>query len=441
LVEGPQEPIEVELVSSDGVGPEHESAVSHPIPRRATWIHSEAGRLSLVAAGAALVALLIGWTVGRATAPGGDVVTSAPPAATTPTGPSSETTNDTIAPVESTSTTTSVADSTERVVAPTTAPAPMGVRTAEIDEAVAGLPVEIVATLTGRNLAVLDLAAGTVDERTVDRPPFGPGGIHAGDGWVLLPSWDDDVAWTLLSQGGIDDVELGSANRVLDVAGADTFWRIDDELLERRPGVAEEFAFDGTPTGAALELPTAPGWADPLGGLLVPTVGGVYRVAGDGVTQLSDGTLLGVNATHAVAFECDDGLVCGYQLIDRASQQRTVVVPGGALGASPRFDRPWWPLPSSAISADGDAMITIWFDEERDSSRPVLGVLDLVDGDFRALMEARDRTSIGWSPDGGFVFFADGGRLFAFERASGDVVTVTDDLFAVEAFAIRPTAG
>ena len=86
-----------------------------------------------------------------------------------------------------------------------------------------------------------------------------------------------------------------------------------------RPGIAEELRFDGTRTGVTLEVPTTPGSSDPPGGLLVSAVGGVYRVEELGISQLSGGSVLGVNATHAVVSECDDQMRCGYQLVDRGS--------------------------------------------------------------------------------------------------------------------------
>ena len=88
------------------------------------------------------------------------------------------------------------------------------------------------------------------------------------------------------------------------------------------------------------------------------------------------------------------------------------------------------------VSPDGSATIAVLRGE---GGVDRLGVLNLTTGGFAELAEVRDAVPAVWSPDGRFVFYVDGGRLSAFERASGDATEVSGELVGVGAIAVRPS--
>jgi hypothetical protein len=446
-VGGAREPIEIELVSNDDEGSRrveraHE-AVEPPAgsvpPQPGGLLDTEHGRLTVVALVVAIVALPLGWVLGRSGGSNEPAIDVTPTLATRSSDPARA--SDTLPRVSGgteveSSATTPATIALPSSSAPTAVASEITTREIAVDPLVAGSPIEIVATGAGRSVFIFDLQVGTVTERVVDRQPFGRPTVFTGQGWTLLPSWDDELESTLIRDGADPEpVDVGQAGQLLGLAGTDTFWRIVDESIGGGT-VVEQVRFDGAPTGVSFDLPARPRLADPAGGVLVEAASGLYRVGSDGVAKLTDGELLGIAEQWAVASECDDQLVCDYVVIDRATGGRTALPLDPALGPDPELLRPWWPVTSSVMSPDGMSVIVPWLDVGG-GFRETLGVIELATGEFTALDAELHPLTFAWSPDGRLLLYLDGGRLFAFDRTSGQTVRVAPDAEAVEALAIR----
>lgn len=439
-MEGPR--IEVELVSSDGT-PEP-AAIERPAPERLpSRFDGERGRLALAAGAALVIGAAMGWALGRTT----DVDDARPPATgrTTVAPPTDPTAGEVLPEPER-----SDAPDTTRfrpiIATPGTRPTDAVttvVSSFELPDRLAGVPAELLVTASRTRLFTLDLMAGELTERAVDRQPFGPPTMYAGDGWILLPSWDEDLESSLVRDGEPPILlDLGTAWELVGVAGDDAFWRIDDALATGGPGSVELIGNDGVLLGPTLDLPAYPVLADPAGGVVVDVAGDTYRIDPAGSTRLTTGELLAISATQVIVYECDDALQCAYQRVDRSTGDRSEVPVTDALGPDADLARPWWPLAGALISPDGEAVVTLSFDRDEERGfRETLGVLDLVTGAFVELAENRDTTPVVWAPDGAFVFYVAGGRLYAFDRAVGESIEVLPELVGVDALAIRPNTG
>lgn len=390
-----------------------------------------------VVVGIALMALVLGWMLGRS---GGTETVSPTPATTAPAATVPVATADVldpIAPIDGVTTTSPGSDA----AATTTSVDPVTVEIAAVDPIVARSPSQIVAIGSGRRLLTLDLPTGLLTTRVVDSQPFGPAAVFAGPGWELLPSWDPDLPATLVIDGTERHVDgLGSVAGLRWSAGADTLWRSDDDLFAGRAGLAEEVAVDGTPTGVSVALPVVPRMADPAGGLVVEVAGGAYRVAPDAIEPISPGRLIALSADRALVEECDAGLVCGYAWVDRRDGARTpltIVAPAGVGGY---LVPPVGDLAAAAFSPDGSAVVGYLADGP-DTELRSLGVIDVATGAYHELVTTLETVPFAWAPDGQVLFYLEGGRLLAYDRSSSSVRVVAARLSALEAFAVRAATG
>jgi hypothetical protein len=431
------QPIDVELVPNDGALERRAPDPPAPTPG---LLDAERGRLAVVAAAALLVGAALGWA-GR----GSSSDDAVPPATTRTTvaRPTETTIGDVLPEPEAPPTTRF-----RPIIAapPTTtsgASEMVAVSSVEIPDRLADVAAELVVTVRRATLFTLDLPTATLSERDVDRQPFGPPTLYAGDGWVLLPSWDDELPSTLIR----DDeppvgVDLGTAWELVGVAGSDTFWRVDKGLTTGRRGSVALIDVAGSPLGPVVELSQFPLLGDPGGGVFVEVAGDTFQVTPDGADRLTTGELLGASAAHAVVHECDDTLACSYRLVDRMTGERVDIPPAESRGVGTDLNRPWWTPGGALLSPDGDALVTLSFERDDEGRfRESLGVLELTTGEFTEFAVNRDLTPLVWSPDGAFVFYVDGGRLFAFDRAAGDSFDVLPELVGVDTVAIRSSAG
>lgn len=388
-----------------------------PVPR--------AGRTPALRAAIAVgvVALAIGWVLGRASEPRTAPTATTPAASEPPTA-----VDETLPSVEATAPgSPAPATSTTLTTAPPEPPI-------AVDARVTGLPARVIAYAAGEQLVELDLATGTAARRVVERQPFGPVQLYAGRDWVLLPSFDPALPSTLLMAGRPARlVDLGTAPQIVGLAGTDVIdgidgiWRLVD--ASGAATTVEIVGLDGEPTDVAIELPVAPVGVDPAGGLVVEVPGGTYTVGTDSPARLTGGKALAIGSGQLLAFECDDELACALHLVDRATGERERVaggVPGRDLAPAPIA------MGGSALAPDGSAAIVLWVAPGGTS----LGVLELGDGSFTELLPGPEVAPVAWSPDGRFVFHLRGGRIVAFDRERGDTVDVASGVVAVAAFAV-----
>lgn len=384
----------------------------------------------------AVAALALGWLLGRSG--GSNDESSVDTSATTSLATSTtQQVDDVIAGVEPVVTVPPAAP----VVVPETAPRAFYETTVEqvkVHESVAGLPIEIVALGSGRRVISLDLETGALDTRVIDSQPFGPPTLFVGEGWLLLPSWDDDLASTLIPDDAApESVELGPAWRLLTAPESGVIWRADAELFSDVIGVAEQIGLDGARLGVSVELPSAPLVADPAGGLVVQVPGGVFQVEPEGATRITPGRLVAIGADHALSHECDDQLICDYGIVDRATGMRSALLLGEALGEQPFLGTTWTPTSGSAFSPDGASVAVEWIGTVN-GFRAALVVLDLETGAVTEVAATIGAVPYAWSPDGRVLFYVHGGSLKALDIDTGEANSVVRGLVAVETFALRP---
>ncbi len=406
----------------DDVPPPFEGApvaTSEPAPT------SDDRRLWTVALAVGVTALALGWVLGRAGGSGADV------AAPTPTS---------VAPVTTVAGATipEVDDLDDRPeargegVAPAESARPAPTTMAidpdppiRIDDRLLGKPFEVVTLAPGRKLLEIDLLTGIVDERHHDGLVFGQPSLYIGEDWALILT-PFEARPSILFEGDGEAVEtevFGDNSPVLARAGEEFFWRLDGGLMSAGAGVAEELDRRGVPTGRTMELPRVPRAIDPAGGLIVEIPGGTFSIGHDGMAdRITTGRLLAVSEASALAQECDEQLMCEYVVIDRSTRERTAVPLPPELAASVELSgEDWWNV-ASPFSPDDAAAALVW--HRQDSA--MLVVIELVTGDLVELAQVRGPASATWAPDGSYLFFLDGTRLRAWQRATGELFDVVD---------------
>ncbi|MFW2336297.1 hypothetical protein, partial [Ilumatobacter sp.] len=300
-----------------------------------------------------------------------------------------------------------------------------------------GQPVEIVAYGNGQLLRRLDLAAGRLVTQRVPRQPFGRTRLIVGDEWVMFPPSDSELPTIVVGDGGeITEGFYGPTWEVAGVADGAGLWVMSEALAAGGAGLIERVPIS---SGGAekLTLPGPPSRFDPAGGFVVDAPGGSYRVAADGVSQITAGELIAIGREVALAEECDAGLTCSVVVIDRATGERSTLDVARPLDDTL--------LPSIAIvghesvSPDGAlAMVRVVNPGDGSSGQPMIGVIDLTTGVVAEVGFAQDIDQSVWSPDARFLFFNRGGKVVAYEPATGDSHVVADELIAIDAFGVRP---
>lgn len=178
---------------------------------------------------------------------------------------------------------------------------------------------------------------GIVDDRVVRIDPATGEVTVLGEGSRRAQEW----SWLIPRSGGVvlvseaaayfaDDgapmVDLGSGNG--------SSWPAADPTRLWVQSYPVAGPLDGGSTAELVDLATGetvatidlPRYAYPLGddgagGVLVQTEGGgIYAIDTTGAaTRLSDGTFHSASPTHLVLFRCDEHLVCGYEVVNRAT--------------------------------------------------------------------------------------------------------------------------
>lgn len=412
-----------------------EAVVSHSVGREPTRIWGPV----IVA----IVALALGWVLGRSGASGDASPTPAVASSSTSVAPP-RSVAEPIAPVDPV-----VADPAGGVdvnppVAGTEPPPDttpeVTVEQVTVAESLVGMQVELVALGGGRRLLTLDLRTGLLETRVTASQPFGPATLFVDTDVVLLPSWDEDLASTLIpTRGAPVEVELGLAYQLRTASELGVIWRSDPELFDDKAGMVEQIGLDGSSLGVSVELPSAPLTADPAGGLVVAVPGAVFQVTPDGATPITTGRLVAIGRDLAIGYECDGPSSCDYVIIDRATGERSVLVPDPALGAEALLETTWTATSGSAFSADGRAVVVESVDPDR-GGRRVTVVIDLETGIATEVAASPGPLPLAWAPDRRVLLYVLGGQLAAFDVENAVSNPVAGGLAGVEAFALRPIA-
>jgi hypothetical protein len=300
-------------------------------------------------------------------------------------------------------------------------------------------PAELVLMTNRGEVVRIDTATGLTITATVEDSEYGPPAIYAGDGWILLLSYNEARGSTVLHDDGTRVTVDAQATWPLFEGGEDgTFWRVQEFESNGAPDTLTEISIDGGETGRTIDLGGFyPQSADPLGGIVVQAPGGNYIVTPEVTTRFTTGLLIALGRSRAVVSECGDSLDCGYFVVDRATGERTPLALDPSLGDPPTIDSGWWAFRRPMSPDESAVLVTYW--DQTGNGRQASGVIDLVTGGFREIDDAIDTPMMEWSPDGRQVYWLDSGRLQVFDRASGESVLVSEDLPAINAFTIRPS--
>lgn len=447
--------IEIELVPTDGGAPRPSSpsaassrsarAWSSPSqpPDPADGIEAETPdgeaptsdpngqrRTVAIAAGVGLVALLLGWAVGRsgraddaATAPAPTTATTAPP--TTEPEPS-----ETIAPLDEPRTTVSWPPVARQQNATDLVANGAAITATEVDvdERLAGQQLVLVG-LVGSDLAELDLGASTVTEYVLDGLPrsYGPT-IVAGDDWIVVPMYNGQEPFVVRDDGTVGRADLmPDGNQMMHVSGTDRFWRMPgfwgDSGIE-----LEEVDLTGEPTGHTIQLPVNswPAFADPLGGVVVQVSGRWFSVDAEGSSPIGTGEIVALDDRHVLLYDCVELDDCAIWRVRRDTGAATET-PFDLDRLDARFlPASWWNGdPGAGLSPDGRRYATTI--ESNSSAQSV--VIDLMTGSMIELDGVRPGPpTMVWTDDSRFLLYLGfGGEPMAYSVEAGESFPIVVD--------------
>lgn len=409
----------------EDTGPEHSA------------LATERGRLVTTGVVVGVVALLLGWMLGRS-GDGDDVATAVDDSATTTTAPRSTLpiVGDSVAPpdfeIEEEPAAQPVTTRPTGTIRATTVEAPEPtVEPIGVDPRLLGVPIRLVGVDAGSSLVEVDLATGTLTDYHVGRISMDNSGLIVGPEWVVFGG-GGAAARVVWSDGSESRLTLGDAWRPLHVAGTETFWRSPQNGPGRDGFELELVDIDGEALGVTIELPVQswPQMVDPLTGGL--TVSGGYSrsyvFTPDGVEYLGIGMLNAITADAVIVYDCDEQFVCGLHRIDRATGERTPIPLDPALAGDVQLQPSFYFGDSASMSPDGRWMSVVasgW-------SSSVAGLVDIETGRFVEFGGFEWPPSIGWSPDGRYAFAVNSLSVTVFD-------TVADEIFPVFTDAVRWT--
>lgn len=431
------ERIEIELTSHEPAASRparvrDDAEVAEPVDAGDGAVEVERRRLAIAGAMIGLVALLLGFVLGRAGSTG-DLAGSGATVSPERTEAPSTTVDESLATIGTPAPTTT--ERPRRTTTTTEVPEPQ-VGSIAIDRAVAGQAMEVVALRGRGELVVVDVASGSTVTYDTGQLNYGsPVTILAGDDWALLPDFDGGGDSTLVFDDGTQQqVDTGPAWQLMMADGTDVFWKFDER--SDTPTIARETRLDGTPTGVEVDLPVRPIAADPLGGLVVSSANGVYRVDSAGPQRLTTGELIAVGRRRMLVRECDEVLNCSYVVVERASGERRVLDVTG-LDRGEHFNpQNWYPFVSRFDADETRLLVAVW--QTFGEGPPTRGALDLETGEFTEIAVADSFTDLQWSADGRSVLWLDG-TLKVRNLDTGQSATFSEDLGPLVAFAIRST--
>jgi hypothetical protein len=414
----------------------------------AAW-GTERRRLIVTGLAAGVIALFIGWALGRSGGPGataGEASGDDPPATTAPaTTEVIGSAVPSVAPADLPTTTRPFTPIVEQGPT-TTVPEGWVDELVPIDPALAGTGVELVA-LTSSGLAVVDLTTGEMSTHPLRSRNLGMGHpIYAGASWILLFNPETQRARLFESEQPMQEFAFGSNSQLVHYPGADVFVAVEAPAIMGNESTVTwnvtEVPYDGSPATVVTtyELP-ANSWVqtpDPGGGVIVyGSSGGIYHADASGSQRLTTGQLLAVDTTTIVVVECGDVLDdCHVFVTDRATGERRVleVADGSPARFEPSYS--YWGTVLSTISPSGDH-ITVNASGPHNWS---YGILSLVDGEFVPLSEPYGDATVSWSPDGRYAFYLHNGKISMYDTVAKTTLDDVAPIPQVISFTTRPVS-
>lgn len=420
-----------------------DTVVTGPVDGQAQPTTSDQRRLVVTAAVVGLVALLLGWSIGRAGGSGEVATTSATAPVTTERVLTSLLPGEAL-PSASTTTTRPPRTTTTTTLAP---PQQLLV---DVDPRLFGVDLTLVAVEQQRFIVELDLGSATLLRRDLGRISADPGTMIVGDDWIAIAEAYDGRTVVIRDDGVVGRVDVGDPWQLMWQPGTDLFWRQSYDSRYGWGARYEQVDLEGEPTGATIELPSGT-WSwqtDPLGGLIVQASSKLYRVDESVIELIGSGDLIGLSRGVALTRDCDAQLRCGLAITDRATGESRRLDTTDAAGQLTTVESlyGWGPGRFSSVSPDGSMAAVIL---PSNSGRQVLSLVDLASGVVVELGAIDYAPAIAWSPDSRFAFFLGqhGGGfgttrdLNGFDRESGEVFPVFSEPVEWEAMAARPRSG
>jgi hypothetical protein len=395
-------------------------------------------RRRLVVAGAiiAVVALFVGWALGRS---GGSPAGEAQPSPSTTEASGLETLAPAIVP-------STVPATTRPVVraGPTTTTLPEWHRAtiADIDPAAAALDIRIVVVGGGR-IVELDTGSGEMDALSTGKRYSQPPLVNAGDDWIVIRDLDSGVS-QLVRTGALPvSIEVSDPWSMHFQRDTGLFWRVPSSFAPGEPMSVHEIDHEGHDTGRTFEIPAGvwPMAGDPSDGVVVGAPGGTYHVGPDGTRRLTTGNLIALSATIAVVTDCgeEDFADCGLYVLDRVTGQRTKLDVNMARTGVPIgvFD-----IQSPAFWGTADLLGAVSPD---DRWAPIMvtgnvqqfGLVDLTTGEF-VPVAGNPPSGLWWAPDSRSAIYNLNSRLTLFDTEQRTWTDILPASVSVDAFAVRP---
>lgn len=284
-------------------------------------------------------------------------------------------------------------------------------------------------TPTGR-LVRVDLDTGVVTVRRFEAGDAGTQFLLRG-GRVVVSSPDQSRVHVLDRDlhGTLAELNLDAGVRVLPGPAEDELWVVNENTFGPDGTSVDRYAqrirLDGTPAGPRVPLPPVGGIGgeDGTGQLLLYVGGPASTYVLDGTTgvptRLLAGYPLAVDARRIVDLDCDVHLVCRVRVTERATGASRILPPL----ASPQLLNGG----GGALSPDGRWLALVL---DPGNEPGTVAVVDLRDGSLRRFGDARPAPYWGqapsWSPDGRWLFWATGPRVYAWRAGSPGAVAVAD---------------
>lgn len=447
------QPIEIELTANEPADHRradkgHDAAAgSSTAPEHGGWstsrvaaaLSTERGRLVVSGCVIAVVALLLGWVIGRSgTAEPTLSFESVPSTAPSTTAPL---TGERLPAVDDAAVDDTVAARTTAPRRTTTTVPERSVDEIEIHPRAAAPGSVLIGTNRDGDVIEVDLATGERSTRRLSRLRSEQTSLIVGDDWIVIPQIETGRFDLIVGDGEPEEVDLGDPWTLFWVAGTDRFWR-GIEFGPRGPNLFEEVTVQGEPTGERLEVDGV-GWisgADPAGGLLVVQSGRTYTIGSDGARLVADGEILAMDSSIAVSRTCDEFLVCSLVVTDRATGVVTQVPAHESTGPinliEPQFF--WGGQRTNTVSPDSNWCLAVAHGTSETSELSV-GLLHLGTGRFHEI--ATDLylpSGVAWLADSSVAYFANhAGAPNFFDVETGEIGVVSDDLTRWTDVAIR----
>lgn len=402
--------------------------------------NAERRRLVVVAASVAVVALCVGWALGRAgRSPASE---EAQPDATTADAAPSATPPLAELPVSVPVTVPVTARPSQQNGPATTIVREWQTETVDVDPAVAALGLDIV-MVGGTQIAEFDTSTGELRTLPLDTRVSQPQFVDAGADWFVIRNFDSAGA-QLVRDGeqpvGVPILDVWSSHFQPDTG---LFLQAAREYTAGAPLGVVEVDHEGNETGSRFEMPGGvwPAAPDPAGGVVVSAAGGTYHVGPEGSQRLTTGDLLALSPRVSLLTDCgEDFSDCGMYVVDRNTGARTQVMPydseSGPLDVLGVQSPAFWSSPElmGAISPDDRWAPVVLSDDQQQ-----FGLIDLTTGELVPL-GANPPTGLWWSADGRFAIYNESSRLMLFDTQQRGTTDIAPHGVAVDAFAVRPAA-